>query len=253
MASDLARSRAYIPLFTIRATAHPFSRLSPTEARQRLGPACSFLPSSLKKSRFRPGELISKVQSYLPCPFAPTSIIDCSLRFFPPFSIESGQHWPGGDLFVNRLPSHSSSSCSVSWVSITAILFSFIWGGGKDSLLFSIRILRDLRKFRVERVDQNIWFQDIFSTKYLRKGSSDLWMNFSIRSRHIELFNINLNATRNSVNLKIWLKLQFKRKENYIRWRNLWWWKLSNTKFGCWSKSFNWPLNPFFPQKWWNF
>lgn len=84
MASDLARSRAYIPLFTIRATAHPFSRLSPTEARQRLGPACSFLPSSLKKSRFRPGELISKVQSYLPCPFAPTSIIDCSLRFFPP-------------------------------------------------------------------------------------------------------------------------------------------------------------------------
>lgn len=127
MASDLARSRAYIPLFTIRATVHPFSRLSPTEARQRLGPACFFLPSSLKKSRFRPGELISKVQSYLPCPFAATSIIDCSLRFFffSPFSIESGQHWSGGDLFVNRLPSYSSS-CSVSRLTITTILFSFI-------------------------------------------------------------------------------------------------------------------------------
>lgn len=160
MASDLARSRAYIPLFTIRATVHPFSRLSPTEARQRLGPACFFLPSSLKKSRFRPGELISKVQSYLPCPFAPTSIIDCSLRFFffPPSrsnlaNIGQAETFSWTDSLLTPLPVQFRD-----WL-LLLFYFRLFGGGGEGSLLSSIRILRDLRKFRVgRRVDQNIWF-----------------------------------------------------------------------------------------------
>lgn len=139
MASDLARSRAYIPLFTIRATVHPFSRLSPTEARQRLGPACFFLPSSLKKSRFRPGELISKVQSYLPCPFAATSIIDCSLRFF--FFPLLDRIWP---TLVRRRPFREPTPFSLlflfSFETDYYYYFIFVYLGGEE-VLFSLRFV----------------------------------------------------------------------------------------------------------------